>query len=167
MSSNAESLQLLGAVTPSELRLRPALGTRLLSNLWIGPLPPNIEACRAAGFGAVVFCAVELQPPSHLLGSGVESILCPLNDDPSVRLTQQQFSQAAMAGRRVAELVRSGTAVLVTCAQGRNRSGLVSALALHLLNGWRGTDAIRYVRQRRQHALTNQDFCQQIIARIG
>jgi hypothetical protein len=164
MRSSAPDLDLLAI---AEMRRRPALGSRLLPNLWIGPMPASTAHVARAGFQALVFCASELQPPAHLLGDGIRCIHCPLDDNDSVRLPYEQWSRAVVVSKEVAELVRSGSPVLVTCAQGRNRSGLVCALALHLLQGWRGRDAIRYVQSRRQGALSNADFRQQIMARLG
>ncbi len=47
--------------------------------------------------------------------------------------------------------------VLVTCMQGRNRSGLVSALMLIRL-GATADAAIRSIRRARVNALTNEQF---------
>lgn len=51
----------------------------------------------------------------------------------------------------------------MTCAAGLNRSGLVSALTLHLLLGWGGKRCAAHVQGKRmtrdgRHALYNQEF---------
>ena len=68
------------------------------------------------------------------------------------------MADRCQAAEIVARRVRSGERVLVTCAMGRNRSGLVSALALHFLTGISGAEAARLVKARRHNALTNRYF---------
>jgi protein-tyrosine phosphatase len=67
----------------------------------------------------------------------------------------------ALAGA-IAARVRAGRACLVTCQQGRNRSGLVAALALSCLTGAPGATSAEAVRARRAspfgEALTNREF---------
>lgn len=45
--------------------------------------------------------------------------------------------------------------ILVHCVAGKNRSGLVAALVVRLVNGCTGADAVTWVRTRRPGALTN------------
>lgn len=59
----------------------------------------------------------------------------------------------------VAQAVLAGQRVLVTCAEGRNRSGLVNAVVLHQLTGWDGDTCIRHIQHRRARALDNPWFC--------
>jgi protein-tyrosine phosphatase len=62
------------------------------------------------------------------------------------------------AAKIVTRLVRDGKIVLVCCAQGRNRSGLITALAIHKLTGWDGKTCRRVIQERRKDALMNLDF---------
>jgi protein-tyrosine phosphatase len=55
-------------------------------------------------------------------------------------------------------MVSEGAQVLVTCRMGKNRSGLVSALALHLLTGQSGKACIQHIQSRRKGALRNPGF---------
>jgi len=75
---------------------------------------------------------------------------------------------AFAASRAVARIYRTGGfRILVTCAQGRNRSGLVVALALLEL-GASPKDAIGAVRQARgPHALSNAWFVKLIHEAAG
>lgn len=62
---------------------------------------------------------------------------------------------AKMAARRV----KSGKRVAVFCRQGRNRSGLVTALTLrHLRPDWSGRKIVRHIQDRRPEALGNEAF---------
>jgi protein-tyrosine phosphatase len=111
-------------------------------------------------FDAIVFCAVEAQPtPDECakLKPLVEVILAP-NDDTGRPPTREELATALRTSEIVADRVRRGKHVLVTCMQGRNRSGLVVALALHRLMGWPGRQCVSHVRARRKDALTNRYF---------
>jgi len=103
-----------------------------------------------AGFDVLVLTATEHQK-SSVYYPDVRVIHAP-NDDSSERpLTQHKLQSAARAAVQVAKAVRVGQKVLVTCAQGMNRSGFVTAMALHLLYGVSGDQAIRWVRAKRRN----------------
>jgi len=77
-----------------------------------------------APFDVVVLAAEEYQP--NLPGYAVMHV--PLDDGPPPdKLTRMRIRRAA---RNVADHVRLGNRVLVTCWQGRNRSGVIAGLAL-------------------------------------
>jgi protein-tyrosine phosphatase len=107
----------------------------------------------------LVLCAEEVQPRGANF-PGVHVIHAGFDDDYS--LSEEERTIAVRAAREVARHVRSGDKVLVTCQQGRNRSGLVAALAVHLLTGMSGKDAARFVQKRRRTidgpALSNDYF---------
>ncbi len=152
--------------------------------LWIGAFPPlspqyNRHAVAAAGFTTLVLCAVEWQLEGFADGAeaflGVEVAPAPMYDaplapsdfkalqgllKPSGRGGQlsQIVSTAFAAADVVAERIGQGRRVLVTCNQGRNRSGLVCALALCRRMKCAGRVALKVVRDRRRNALTNADF---------
>jgi hypothetical protein len=60
--------------------------------------------------------------------------------------------------------VAAGRRVLVACAGGRNRSGLVLGLALRELLGCSGAEALRLVQLRREDALNNETFARHLAA---
>lgn len=104
-----------------------------------------------------VMCAKELQDsrgaPRRVIVSKI-----PLSDD-GYTLTEGQAREADFIVDGIVHSVLSGKTVLVTCAEGRNRSGLLTALAVRQLEGVTGKDAVRIVRSRRQaKALTNRLF---------
>lgn len=119
------------------------------------------SACEAAdAFSTVVLCAEEFQPDRRLIvraNSPTRVVYAPNDDDT---LTSSQIQIAQKAARRVARTYAGGGSALVTCMQGRNRSGLVTALAICMLYGCSGRRAALVVQQRRRGApaLTNPNF---------
>jgi len=103
-----------------------------------------------------VLCANEFQPPANVF-PGVRVIHAP-NDDAPRRPTRRELRVAEEAAREVAHAVRSRTPTLVTCMAGRNRSGLVTALALRYLTGEAGCPCACHVRDKRPNALSNAYF---------
>ena len=115
-----------------------------------GSAPTNSDLRGA--FDAVVLCARELQ---DLPLYGVEVIHAPLDDD---RPSRAEVQIAWNAAKRVARRIRAGRRVLVTCAMGWNRSGLVTGLALIML-GLSADQAVHAIRKARgDMALSNPHF---------
>ncbi len=124
-----------------------------IPRLWQGALvPPG----RISGVDVLVLCAMEHQPHSaQLPGVRVMVVHAPLDD---AKPTLEEIITARQAAVHVARELRRGRRVLVTCAQGRNRSGLVTALALRYL-GVTADEAIRLIRRARgANALSNPHF---------
>lgn len=113
------------------------------------------------GFDLIVLCAEEFPvfkvKAFHPPNARARLLYAP-NDDAT--LTGRQLCVAMQAAQIVSIAVMRGQKVLVTCMQGRNRSGLVSALAVHMLYGMSGRNAANLVRRRRTKAmaLTNDSF---------
>lgn len=126
--------------------------------IYQGSVPLEGSALRAAGFGALVLCAMEHQP-SSVRFPGLAVYHAPIDD---AELSMREATIACAAARFVCANVLAGRRVLVTCQQGRNRSGLVVALALHLLTGYPGRAVVNVVQRRRQSpggpALVNPSF---------
>lgn len=131
---------------------------RIAPRLYQGSKPPFGRGLQRAGFDVVVLCAVEHQPRARAF-PGVHVVHCPL-DDADHLPSDYEWSLAQQAGKFVAECVKLGGRALTTCMQGRNRSGLVSALALHTLTGQPGLVCAKYVQDGRTAApaLTNEYF---------
>jgi hypothetical protein len=140
--------------------------------LWQGTWPPPGPWLAKSGFSTLVLCAYEYQPPFRfppqllpLVGlrspnpwPGVEVVYAP-NDDDIVRPPPREvLRQAVQAGRTVAERLSQKRKVLTTCWQGRNRSGLVSALGLFFHLHVPGATAARIVQLRRANGLRNPIF---------
>ncbi len=114
-------------------------------------------------FDALVLCAEEVQPDAAMMGKWPRNkpqppiLRVPLRDE-EVPLSPQQRAMVTRAAREVARRVGKHQRVLVTCAMGLNRSGLVTALALRAL-GATSRDAVTLVRKARGPlALSNSSF---------
>jgi hypothetical protein len=150
------SLALLAANADADRRRhhRPPPASEVLDGvLWQGPrLPPGDYSSR---WDVIVFTAGEWQPAPDRFPN-VEAVYARLTDEPRPR--PRAMRQALEAAERVAEAVRAGRRVLVTCGQGYNRSGLVTGLAMRML-GYDADDIVLILRERRGvHALRNRAF---------
>lgn len=144
---------------------------RVAPRLWIGSHPPiyGVSCCgdhptgkdkvdlKHGGFDYLVLCAEEYQPgPEHF--PGVEVHYAPFDDD-SRGLDKRQLDIAINAAEQTVLAHQQGKRCLVTCMAGRNRSGIVTALALSALSGMTPAQACERVRAKRGlAALTNPWF---------
>jgi hypothetical protein len=147
-------------------------GQHIHSGLWQGSWPPPGDWLARRGFSTVVLCAMEYQPPRYVhphFGMvpgvkaanpwpGVEVIYAPNDDDFDERPPREVLRLAIKAGRMVANRLAEKRKVLTTCNQGKNRSGLVSAIALHFHLGISGEEATRIVQTKRTGGLRNPQF---------
>lgn len=138
--------------------------SEIVPNLYQGGYPGPGSQVAEAGFDILVLSAREYQR-SHVYFPGVKVIPAPNNDSPThFPLTAEDLKIAVRAAFKVAHAVQEGEKVLVTCAAGMNRSGLISALAIHILYGWSGDQCIRVVREKRgpkadgYYPLSNSQF---------
>ena len=120
--------------------------TYLAERLAQGSAPPEYVSLP---FDTIVLAAMEYQPRMP----GYEVFHVPLDDAKPTRTERALIRSAAS---EVARRVRHGRRVLVTCWQGRNRSGVISGLALVEL-GLPRSQAIRRIRDLR-NGLTNPYF---------
>ena len=110
---------------------------RITHNLYLGSAP---KSC--GSFDTVVLAAEELQD----IPLNCQVIHAPLDDAVP---TPDEVKTAIYAARAVRLLRRRGQKVLVTCAQGINRSALIVALSL-MMDGASASEAIRKIRSRRR-----------------
>ena len=131
--------------------------SEIVPGLYQGSVPPGGSTLKEAGFSAVVLCAVEFQMgATHF--QGIDVIHAPNDDDPTRPPTRRELEIAISAARQVALRLKGNKNVLVTCAMGLNRSGLVSALTLHMIHGWDGEECVQRVQAQRDNALCNPRF---------
>jgi len=114
--------------------------------------PPDVRL----PFDVIVLAAEEYQPDLP----GYEVLHVPLNDSGPPPTHDERFSIYDNAAR-IARRVRAGKRVLVTCWQGRNRSGVLSGLALVNL-GVPGVEAAGIIRRIR-NGLTNPYFYEMVV----
>jgi protein-tyrosine phosphatase len=130
--------------------------SRIAPKLYQGSLPPFGGDLAEKGFCTLVLCAEEWQPGAGLF-PGVEVLYCPYADRAAL-MSREQWLLIEHTARRVARRVKAEKRTLVTCAAGRNRSGLVTALALTEIYGCSGEEATRWVQREREDALSNVTF---------
>ena len=131
--------------------------TLIVPGLYQGSMPISGFALKNKGIDTLVLCAKEYQPPSVIFPA-VKVIHAP-NDDSGSPLTSDEKRIALAAADVVAKDVANGKNVLVTCMQGRNRSGLVVAIAIVKLTGMSGKSTVKLIKKLRTNALTNPSFC--------
>jgi protein-tyrosine phosphatase len=143
--------------------------TRILPKLYMGSRPPTGHQLRLEGFDVLVLCAGELQlPASHF--PGVEVLHLPLRDVSHRPFGGSDWDRVVLTSQRVQRRLRDGKRVLVTCAMGLNRSGIVTATTVHLMTGVSGAKAVDHVQALRapggQKALFNVAFVRALVARL-
>lgn len=128
----------------------------VIDRLYVGSAP-NEGTALSHKIDALVLCAEEYQPPRTSFD--VPVTYAPLDDSGRV-MSERETRIALHTGKLVCLLMRAKKRVLVTCWQGRNRSGLVAALALLHCFSWLDAEgAIALVRSvRGASALRNPQF---------
>jgi len=127
--------------------------SRLLTRIWQGSYPQGGDFLKRRNFQVLALCAKELQTPEKY--SGISIYLCPMND---AELTEDEAGRARQAALRLADCWRRGDRLLITCAAGLNRSGLVSALTIRQILDCTGEEAVEQVRSNRHRSLFNPSF---------
>lgn len=114
-----------------------------------GDVNAALAAIEGGTFDLVILCAAQLEEMFRALPprSHPEIVYASFLDELS--LNRRQLRLATEAAGKAARAYRAGKRVLITCAAGRNRSGLVTALAMHLTTGCGGRIACDIIRARR------------------
>jgi len=133
------------ATDTSERWCRVIDAHRIASKLWMGSYPKDPQVCDGR-FGLIVLAASE-HPELPFRCQGQEVLRVPLWD---AKPMDDEVALARRAAQVVDKARRRGERVLVTCAQGVNRSGLIVALAL-VLEGMSADGAVALVRSQRKH----------------
>lgn len=128
----------------------------IVPGLWQGDF---IAASRSRehGFQVLVLCAKEWQFEGEEI-EGVHIIRAP-NEDDERKMPDARCVHAFRVARECANRIVDGQKVLVTCAAGVNRSGLISALTLHFLYGWSGAYCREVIRKQRKPAVGLMPLC--------
>jgi hypothetical protein len=130
---------------------KPGKAHEVIPGLWQGArLSPGSYA-----FDVIVFGADEWQPKAAKF-PGSTLVYARLSDVK--KPSKKSLHEAVAAAEVVADAYRAGKTVIVTCGQGYNRSGLITALALIIL-GHDAEDVIALIRKTRgRSALRNRAF---------
>jgi protein-tyrosine phosphatase len=137
---------------------------KIIEHLYQGGLPPEGDALSKAGFHVVVLAAAEWQSASAY--TNITVIGAPGDDDPRPDRITRFVSTWRKAGIHVAEHVREGRNVLVTCMAGQNRSGMVTAFALRELTHLSAQEIISLIQAQRPMALCNTGFVAYLLNNI-
>lgn len=141
--------------TASELQ-RQSMGidaSKMLTGLYQGSHPTEGFSLYQSGFSHLVLCAFEFQRPPEAY-PGVSVRPCPMDDCHEI-----EIEKVVRTAKSVADRVRLGLRVLVTCHMGLNRSGIVVATAMRMLTGKSGAQIVAHMRSRRNEAvLSNKTF---------
>jgi hypothetical protein len=132
--------------------------SNIARRLWVGGKPPFDR--HLPEFDVLVLCARELQPSVVSFRGTVYR--CPL---PDAEISGREIRIALVAGRHVADALTRGRRVLVTCAQGINRSALVASLGLGLVTYLSAEQLITNVRSKRHHQCLGNAHFRQILHR--
>lgn len=127
---------------------------QVVEKVRIGSAPPLGTELFRAGFTCLALCAEEIQPRGAAF-PGITVVHAPMDD---ALLTREIADVAHEAADVLYRLWRREDQILVTCAAGRNRSGLVTALLVRRIYGCSGKSARELVQSRRAGALTNGSF---------
>lgn len=128
--------------------------TRIVSRVYQGSKPPLGPMVGRSGFDVLVLCAEEIQPDSQCF-PGVDVLRAGIDD---AELSPREWMRVVRAADMTAARVRSGQRVLITCHMGLNRSGIVTAVTLHMLTGQPGDAIVEHIQSRRSGALCNPSF---------
>ena len=102
---------------------------------------------------AIVIDLQEFPAPETPLDAAISYVHWPIDDGPVPdRETLAALVEAACV------FIEHGGRVVTMCAQGRNRSGLVSALIVCGVRRVGGAEAVRHVRRKIPEALSNEEF---------
>lgn len=140
-------------VTDSQdLQVQPP--TLIVPGLWQAGCPVDFDWVRSTGIGLVVDVADPDQVHDQADVAALHYVKQPLTD--AAEVPDEDLLGGLVS--TVVDAVRGGTTVLVHCGFGKNRSGLVVALAVRQLLGVDGATALEHVRARRTRAVNNETF---------
>lgn len=145
----------------STIRRMSYTAHKIVEHLFQGGIPPEGSFLADSGIHVLVLAAASWQEAAAYPGVHV---ICAPGDDDERRHRLDRFIECwRKAAEEVVEHVKAGKNVLVTCHAGQNRSGIISGMAVCMLTGLSGQEAVDLVSKRRPFALNNRTFAQYII----
>lgn len=131
--------------------------SKIADELYQGPIPPSGPALAENGFNLLVLCAAEYQPAPNVF-PGIKVINAPGDDAEILPIPKYWFEKWSAAADEVVLVLQNKERILVTCKQGLNRSGIVTAMAWHRFTGLSGKACVELVRAKREGSLFNRAF---------
>jgi protein-tyrosine phosphatase len=128
--------------------------------LWVGGRPPFERDLPE--FDMLALCAREIQP--ERLAFHGQVVRCPIPDSV---LSDREIGMVLQASSVVSTAMVTGKRVLVTCAQGINRSALVAGLALARVKRIQADDLINLMRLRRHPQALGNRYFQGLLAQFA
>lgn len=128
--------------------------TKLLKNLWIGSAPPVGDTLEEMGIDVLWLCAEEYQPGADQF-PGVKVHHFP-NQDHGQPITDAKVDEVFGEAKTLANEIRSGKNVLVTCRMGLVRSATMIVAAMKILHPEKDLDQlITDLREKRSPMVLN------------
>jgi hypothetical protein len=132
--------------------------SEIIERLWVGGFVPakfssngtNGERIFDVGFDVWVACAQELQDVfDREACKRLKIVQCPLGDNYFTVSSPSRLKLIDKAVKRIVRLYEEGNTILITCAEGRNRSAMIAALVVKRIKGISGEEAVALVRKNR------------------
>lgn len=146
-------------------------GVQVWGPVYQGALPPTGAALGNAGMRAIVVCAAEICPSlTDDSYPGVAVHRCPLFDEHTF-VHAAMWLEIELAAEFVKRCVNGDVItnksipVLIACQQGKNRSALVTAAAVHLLTNCSGLQAYEMLKACSPRTFSNPYFAAAIQGR--
>ena len=133
------------AAPAEDADLPPLDAHEIVPGLWMGGYPSSWQGVIRDGFQTLVVTAQERAAAPPL--KGVELHAVPFAD--AAQMETATLDKLIDVAALIGEHVLAGKKVLVTCNEGRNRSGLVVGLAVHAMTGMSGRDIVALIRKQR------------------
>lgn len=131
--------------------------------LWQGPWPNHLNhVVKELRLDLVVNLEFTSHASSRHGNPSFDTIWFPMHDND----TLPELGELHRICSRVTQRIRRGGRVLVHCAAGLNRSGLVTALVVREYYGIDGSAAVDLVRRKRPWALCNMTFAEYVASLI-
>jgi len=131
-------------------------------HLFQGSRPLPGSEVHDMGMQVLVMCIDDWQIDASNFPGLVDVIYCPLTDAPNEGIKDGDVERAWEAARKIAVHVQAGRNVFVQCHSGQNRSGFVNGIAITLLSGMSGEDAVRLIQSCRANSLWNKHFVDEL-----
>lgn len=139
-----------------QVSIYEADATEIVRGLWQGGLG-EFDGCGLVAFHDLDF-AVHAAPDLNVDIDEPETRTIAMDDSGDRRRDLGPIKRASAIALQVANRVRGGARVGVFCRQGRNRSGVIVAMAIRHLCRISGEEAMHLVQDMRPGSLDNEHF---------